>query len=1730
MLLAGATSLPAQTNIVPGRIVSNFNQSWKFELGDYAGAQTNGYNDTLWNNVGLPHSFDIPYFGWNQFYTGYGWYRKHFTITTNWTGKRVFLQFEAAFQDAQVYVNGQFLGEHLGGYTGFFYELTTNLVVGDNVVAVRLNNNWNPQVAPRTGDHTFIGGLYRNVWLVATDPVHVTWYGTWVTTPTVSAASGTVNIQTEICNNQATNVPCTVQTAILDANSNVVATVSSTQTLTAGTTNTFNQTTAAIPNPQLWSPATPYVYSAATTVLNGTNVVDTFNTTFGFRWFQWTAANGFYLNGSHLYFHGADVHQDHAGWSDAVAGTASVRDVIQIKQAGLNFIRGSHYPHADAFVNACDTNGICLWSEFCMWGCGGTGEGGWDNSSAYPTVTADQAPFEANVHQGLTEEIRILRNHPSIVVWSMCNEPFFTDSSVMNSMSNLLSEEVAWTHQLDPNRPAAIGGCQRPDNSSGRIDKIGDVAGYNGDGATIGMFQNSGVPSMVTEYGSVKATLPGTYSPGWGNLSTQLAANGLPTEYAWRSGQSVWCGFDYGTQLAGGALYGGSGAKGLVDYFRLPKEAWYWYRNQYVGVPPPAWPGGGTPAGLQLTASTTNLTAVDGTQDAQVIVSVLDANGNATSNSVPVTLTLISGPGQFPTGTNITFTPPTANQVSDIEMTNGEAAIEFRTYYSGTSVIQATSPGLTPATVTITSAGSPVWVPGVTPAAPTLAYKRFNGSVVQPPMHSDQLALNRPTLVSSTGTGSSGYVDDGATNTYWQAAATDTNAWWQINLENLYQLDTVQLIFPTADNYCYQIQLSADNVHWTTVVDQSQNTSTEQSRTAVGYFGSGIEYLRVAFTNQPPGLVPGLAEIIVGGGSGLTYNTGQLAGTIIGTDGSSNNITANEKEAAMDWNTNSFFDGPDANGDWVGLDLGTSTRAALVQVGCYPRIDTGTPSFSNRLLGGLFQGANQPNFSDAVTLYTITNAPLQGVMTLLPVTLTNTFRYVRYVSGTNGFANVAELEFFGNTVTTTTTNTVWTGAVNGTWDTTTANWLTAGVAGIYADGQTVQFDDTATGTTTVSLSATRTPLSLIVNNTAKTYALSGSAIAGTGGLTKSGTGSLTLSAANTFSGPITVNNGTLIATTTVGAVAGTSSPLGNSGGAGRLITINGPGVLDLQINNVLGQPGPNKNPNPPAVVINGGRLQVEKVSNLIGALTLNGGTLSANSTSATLNYAPSPGYENSYLSYQLGGNLTITGSAPSYITNSQPNFTTGQDGLSLMNGLNTFTVASVTGSTGVDLTVSAAIGDVNTDYNYSTRLPGVLDKAGPGRMLLSGLNFYDGGTIVSAGTLVAGTTDGQTLPADGSFAAKLNAAGAFGKPGTPVFLGDAGTAANNSSPTLLIGGPFTVAHPIIVTNLATTGVYTLGGAVDTNAAFTGAITLNQPLTLVQAADAGTNGLTLAGGLTAGTAGLKTLTVAGPGNIAVTTAPISDGSGQLAVNVTGGTLTLAAVNTSTGPTTVTNGTLLVNGSVAAGGSMAIGTGGTLGGAGTISSPVTITSGGTLAPGGATTTLTLTAGLTLSPGATTFLAISKAPATNTVVNVTGTLTYGGTLSVTNLGPAAPAEGDRFPLFNAATSTGTFAALNLPPLPVGLGWNTNNLTTTGVLSIIVTSQPMIKPVILAPNGLVIGGAGGVANANYILLGSTNLIQPASNWTRLLTNQFDNYGNFNFTNPLNTNGPQHFYRLQVP
>jgi hypothetical protein len=856
MILILLALLPAWASAADAaelRTSINFNRDWKFELGDPAGAETPAFADAQWGAVGLPHSFSEPYFAAAKFYTGYGWYRKHFAAPKAWQGKRINLEFDGAFQVAEVFLNGRRVGEHKGGYTGFAFDITDAVKTGDNLVAVRVNNLWNARLAPRAGEHTFSGGIYRDVRLVVTSPLHVAWYGTFVTTPQASKESGTVNVKTEIVNDSAAAKPVTVKTTVLDADGKLVTEMESTQTVAPNTTLVFDQTSAAIASPKLWHPDHPYLYSVKTTVLDAGKPVDDFTSPLGFRWFKFTADQGFFLNGEHYYFKGANVHQDHAGWGDAVADSGFFRDVKMVKDAGFDFIRGSHYPHAPAFAAACDELGILFWSENCFWGSGGfKAEGNFSTSGAYPIHAEDEPEFRDSVKQSLRDMIRINRNHPSIIVWSMDNEVFFTAKETMPKVREFLTELVALTHELDPTRPAGIGGCQR-----GEIDKLGGVAGYNGDGARL--FLNPGIPNVITEYGSTMSDRPGKYEPGWHELQSEpgIDKNEIGAwRYPWRSGESLWCAFDHGS-VAGKKF----GAMGMIDYFRLPKRMWFWYRNEYRHIPPPEWPADGIPAGLKLTADKTILKSADGTDDAQLIVTVVDKDGKAISNSPPVTLAIESGPGEFPTGPAITFDPD-----SDIVIRDGQAAMEFRSYFAGKTLIRATSPGLKDATIQITSLGEPKFVAGKTPRVKPRPYVRFTGAAT-PANLLASFGLENPTRASSEAATHSGRLaNDGNAATFWQADAGDSNAWWRVDLERIVNVSKTQLTFPDAANYRYKLEISDDgSSNWKLVTDQAQTASTDQVRTDIAPSGVSGRFLRVTFSGLPAGKSAALAEVEIFG-------------------------------------------------------------------------------------------------------------------------------------------------------------------------------------------------------------------------------------------------------------------------------------------------------------------------------------------------------------------------------------------------------------------------------------------------------------------------------------------------------------------------------------------------------------------------------------------------------------------------------------------------------------------------------------------------------------------------------------------------------------------------------------------------------------------------------------------------------------------------------------------------
>lgn len=364
----------------------NFNREWKFKsqsvtddtAPDFGGAIDPAFDDSEWTNVGLPHSFSIPYNMETNFFVGYGMYRKTFDVPQEWLdgGKRISIEFEGAFIETEAFVNGEAVGTHNGGYTGFTFDITDNLHAGENVIAVRVNNKWNPEQNPRTGDHHFSGGIYRDVYLNITDGVHVAWYGTAVTTPAlnnpgfdeknedgtlyhdyenideesytpaeeirenIAQKRSDVRVQTEVQNDSDTARTIVVKQEVVDtADNTLVASFASDPTVVAANSTAVVDTQSDyIQDIKLWSPDEPNLYRVYTTIYDGEgNAIDLFESPLGFRWAQFLN-DGFYLNGEKTVLFGANAHQDHAGWGDAVTNEGLRRDVQMIKDAGMNFI------------------------------------------------------------------------------------------------------------------------------------------------------------------------------------------------------------------------------------------------------------------------------------------------------------------------------------------------------------------------------------------------------------------------------------------------------------------------------------------------------------------------------------------------------------------------------------------------------------------------------------------------------------------------------------------------------------------------------------------------------------------------------------------------------------------------------------------------------------------------------------------------------------------------------------------------------------------------------------------------------------------------------------------------------------------------------------------------------------------------------------------------------------------------------------------------------------------------------------------------------------------------------------------------------------------------------------------------------------------------------------------------------------------------------------------------
>ena len=313
----------AETEANLGRQTLNFDQAWRFHLGEFAGAEKPELVDSGWLAVDVPHDFSIegppgadistmdgPFdrkspggIGAGALNGGIAWYRKTFSLAAGSIGKRVGICFDGVYMDSEVWLNGVSLGKQPYGYTSFEYDLTKNLKPGPNVLAVRVN------VLQPCSRWYSGAGIYRHVRLTLTEPIHVAPWGTYVTTPEVLDAAAQVCMRTQLRNDGSTASNTTLTTRILDAAGKQVAEQQTEQTLAAGSSHELTQT-LSVATPQRWSTTKPYLYQVVSEVRVGKRLLDRYTTPLGIRTLEFTADNGFLLNGKRLQIKGVCLHHD----------------------------------------------------------------------------------------------------------------------------------------------------------------------------------------------------------------------------------------------------------------------------------------------------------------------------------------------------------------------------------------------------------------------------------------------------------------------------------------------------------------------------------------------------------------------------------------------------------------------------------------------------------------------------------------------------------------------------------------------------------------------------------------------------------------------------------------------------------------------------------------------------------------------------------------------------------------------------------------------------------------------------------------------------------------------------------------------------------------------------------------------------------------------------------------------------------------------------------------------------------------------------------------------------------------------------------------------------------------------------------------------------------------------------------------------------------------------------
>jgi beta-galactosidase len=595
-----------QSYAIPSpRTVLSFNNHWKFIHDDVPTAMDPSFDDSKWRELNLPHDWSIEgdfseknpaTVGGGALPGGIGWYRKTFSVPMLKKDLAVFVDFDGVYRNSEVWINGHYLGLRPYGYSSFRYEITPYLKEKDNVIAVKVDNSKQPNSRWYSGS-----GIYRNVWLVTTGRIFVDQWGTYVTTPGTNAASGQVNLKTNVRNNTEKDQSVTLNTLIFDQDGKKVAQTSVSNHVLKNNVFEFNQD-MSIASPKLWSLELPYLYKVVSQVLVDGKISDEYETKFGVRYFEFDIEKGFLLNGQQVKIKGVCDHHDLGCLGAAVNTRALERQLEMLKVMGCNGIRTSHNPPAPELLSLADKMGFIIMDEaFDMW-------------------KKQKNPFDYHLDwdkwhkQDLEDMVRRDRNHPCIFIWSIGNEiPEQSDSTGIA----IARELAVIVKNLDKTRPITSA-CDKP-RPGNYIIKSGalDLVGYNYHQQLYADFPKTfpnqkfigtettsalntrghyDMPSDSIRRWPVAWDKPFTTgnsdftcsdydncSAPWG--STHEETWKIIKKYDFLSGIFIWTGFDYLGEPTPYPWPAKSSYFGIIDLAGFPKNAFYMYQSEWTTKP-----------------------------------------------------------------------------------------------------------------------------------------------------------------------------------------------------------------------------------------------------------------------------------------------------------------------------------------------------------------------------------------------------------------------------------------------------------------------------------------------------------------------------------------------------------------------------------------------------------------------------------------------------------------------------------------------------------------------------------------------------------------------------------------------------------------------------------------------------------------------------------------------------------------------------------------------------------------------------------------------------------------------------------------------------------------------------------------------------------------------------------------------------------------------------------------